>query len=76
MTSNLELNQLTINVIVRFLRWAFLQANQNKCILMVMKLSCSASASKYERYGGDPLQIIANVAKDSKSLECDHFQLF
>ena len=76
MTSNSELNQLTINVIVRFLRWACLQANPNKCISMVMKLLCRASASKYKRYGGDQLQFIVNVAKHSQSLEYDHFQSF
>ena len=35
-TSKPELNQLTINVIVRFL-WAYLQANPKKCISMAMK---------------------------------------
>ena len=87
-TSKPELNQLTINVIVRFLRWAYLQANPKKCISMAMKRFYSASESKYERYGetqycaydpalsidGKPLKFIVDVAKDPKSLEYDHFK--
>ncbi len=87
-TSRPEMNQLTINAVVRFLRWAYLQANPKKCISMAMKRFYSGSDSRYERYGdtqycaydpaltidGEPLKIIVNVAKDPKSLEYDHFK--
>ena len=73
---------------VRFLRWAYLQAYPKKCISMAMKRFYSASDSKYERYGEtqyfacdpalvideEPLKFIVSVANDPKSLEYDHFK--
>jgi len=50
-TSRPEMNQLTINAVVRFLRWAYLQANPKKCISMAMKRFYRGADSKYERYG-------------------------
>ena len=87
-TSRPEMNQSTINAVVRFLLWAYLQANPKKCISMAMKRFYRGSDSKYERYGdtqswaydpaltidGEALKFIVNVAKDPKSLEYDHFK--
>jgi hypothetical protein len=87
-TSRPEMNQMTIDAIVRFLRWPYFQANPRKCITMAMKRFYNDSDSKYERYGdtqycaydpaltidGEQLKFIVNLAKDPQSLEYDHFK--
>ena len=87
MTSTPEQNQLTIDLVVRFLIWARLQANPKKCISMATKRFTGLN-SEYERYGdtqycaydpaltiaGEALKFILDVAKDPKSLEYDHFK--
>src|SRR6185437_2333568 len=50
-SSTPELNQRTIDVVVRFLKWYRLQANPKKCICMAMKKFDPRYESKYERYG-------------------------
>lgn len=82
-----ELNQLTIDVVMRFLKWYRLQANPKKCICMAMKRFDTHSESKYERHGdtvycpfdpaltinGERLKFIVNVAAAPDSLQFDHF---
>src|SRR5689334_22782224 len=78
---------MTIDAVLRFLEWAYMQANPKKCITMAMK-RFSTLESEYERHGdtqycaydpalnigGEKLKFIVNVAKDPKSLEYDHFK--
>ena len=86
-TSTPQLNQRSIDVVVKFLTWARLQANPKKCISMAMKRFTELE-SEYERYGdtqycaydpalsiaGEDLKFIVNVAKEPNSLEYDHFK--
>ena len=87
-SSTPELNQRTIDVVVRFLKWYRLQANPKKCICMAMKKFDPRYESKYDRYGdtvycpydpaltinGERLKFLVNVAADRSSLQFDHFK--
>jgi len=90
LTSTPQLNQLSIDVIVRFLKWALLQANPKKCISFASKKFDPRFVPRvdYERYGstiycpynpdleidGEKLKFIVNVAADPTSLQFDHFK--
>jgi hypothetical protein len=89
-TSTPELNQRSINVVLKFLAWFHLQANPKKCISMAMKKfnQNGTPIIEYERYGdtvycpfdpsleigGEKLKFIVNVAADPTSLQFDHFK--
>ena len=89
-SSTPQLNQLSIDVIVRFLKWALLQANPKKCISFASKKFDPRFVPRvdYERYGstiycpynpnleidGEKLKFIVNVAADPTSLQFDHFK--
>ena len=89
-SSRPELNQLSINCLVRFLKWARMQANPKKCISFASKKFDPRFIPKvhYERYGstvycpydpmltidGEKLKFIVNVAADPNSLQFDHFK--
>ena len=90
MTSTPTLNQLSINVVSRFLKWALMQANPTKCISFASKKFDPRWLPKidYERYGstmycpfdpqltvdGERLRFIVNTAADPNSLQFDHFK--
>ena len=85
-----ELNQLSIDALVRFLVWAHMQANPKKCISFASKKFDPRFIPKidYERYGstvycpydpqltinGEKLKFIVNTAADPNSLQFDHFK--
>jgi hypothetical protein len=87
-TATPELNQLTINTIVKFLLRYHLQANPKKCIALGMKRFDPRYESKFARYGstqycpfdpaltisGEKLKFIVNVALDPSTLQYDHFK--
>jgi hypothetical protein len=90
MSSSPTLAQETSDVIVRFLKWYYLQANPKKCISMAMKKFDPRNEPKteFERYAStvycpyDPqlsidgvkLKFIVDVAADPDSLQHDHFK--
>jgi hypothetical protein len=83
MSSSPALAQETIDVIVRFLDWYYLQANPKKCITMAMKKFDSRNEHKtdFERYAstvycpydpqlniaGTKLKFIIDIAADPNS---------
>jgi len=89
-SSTPELNQLSINQLVCFLKWAHMQANPKKCICFASKKFDPRFVPKveFERYGttvycpydpmltinGEKLRFIVNVAADPNSLQFDHFK--
>jgi len=89
-SSTPELNQLSIDALVRFLLWAHMQANPKKCISFASKKFDPRFIPKieYERYGstvycpydpqlminGEKLKFIVNTAADPNSLQFDHFK--
>jgi hypothetical protein len=90
MSSSPALAQETIDVIVRFLDWYYLQANPKKCITMAMKKFDSRNEHKtdFERYAstvycpydpqlniaGTKLKFIIDIAADPNSLQHNHFK--
>jgi hypothetical protein len=87
MTSTPELNQDTINWVVKFLMKFNLQPNPSKSICMAMK-NVSENDGKFDCYGdsaycpydpqltidGKRLRFIVNSAADPNSLQYDHFK--
>ena len=90
MTSTRELNQRSIDVLVRFLKWFLMQANPKKCICFAAKKFDPRFVPQvdFERYGstvycpydpeltidGEKLKFIVNAAADPNSLQFDHFK--
>src|SRR5690349_20643383 len=83
LSSTPELNQKSIDIVVRFLTWYRMQANPKKCITFAMKQIDPRYVPKveHERYGstfcpydpnlvinGEKLKFIVNIAADPHTL--------
>ena len=78
-----RLSQATIDVVQRFLEWAFFKAKPSKCVCMAMKkfdLRSQTEKSSYSPFdpnltiAGEKIKFIVNVALDPNSLQYDHFK--
>jgi hypothetical protein len=85
-----KLNQETIDLVQRFLVWAFLKAKPPKCVCMGMKRFDPRNVHKVEYHrtseacyspfdpeltiAGEKIRFIVNVAVDPNSLHYDHFK--
>ena len=90
MSSTPELNQATIDVVQRFLLWAFFKAKSSKCVSMAMKRFDPryVPTVDYKRLhevqyspfdpeltiAGEKIRFIVNVAVNPNSLQYDHFK--
>ena len=81
-----SLNQATIDVVERFLEWAFLKAKPSKCVCMAMKrFEPNSVVEKLKdvvyspfdpdlKIAGEKIRFIVNIAIDPASLHYDHFK--
>jgi len=81
-----SLNQATIDVVQRFLEWAFLKAKPSKCVCMAMKrFEPNSVVEKLKdvvyspfdpdlKIAGEKIRFIVNTAVDPASLHYDHFK--